>query len=117
LCFAAYLLKIGEAMQQTELWIGVVEMKPLDRRAYGAAGAFTNIVTWANDLESFRRKAEIIAETIQMYVAEVDNAEPLAARGGSTTLSEEIDDMVRRAETNPNAIVWGTFHRYPFDEA
>jgi hypothetical protein len=50
-------------MQQLELWLGLVELKPLDRKAYGAAGAFTNIVTWANDLEGFRRKADVIAAT------------------------------------------------------
>jgi hypothetical protein len=102
---------------QLELWIGLVELKPLDRKAYGAAGAFTNIVTWANNLESFRRKAEVIAETIEMYVADIDGAEPLAARGTKFSITEDIDDMVSRAESNPNAIVYGTFHRYPHDEA
>jgi hypothetical protein len=104
-------------MRQVELWIGLVELKPLNRQAYGAAGAFTNIVTWANDPEGFRRKAEVIAATINMYVADVEGAEPLAQRAETRIMTEEIDDMVLRAESNPDAIVYGTFHRYRFDEA
>jgi hypothetical protein len=104
-------------MQQPELRIGLVELKPRDRKAYGAAGAFTNIVTWTNDLEGFRRKAEVVAATIDMYVIDVEGAEPLAGRARRSTLTEEVDDMVRRAESNPNAIIWGTFHTYPYDGA
>lgn len=104
-------------MQQPKLWIGLVEVKPLDRKAYGAAGAFTNIVTWACDLEQFRNKTETIAATLDMFVADIEGAEPLAERMKSWSLPEEIEDMVLRAESNQNAIVYGTFHRYPFDEA
>jgi hypothetical protein len=32
-------------------------------------------------------------------------------------MTEEIDDMVQRAESNPDAIIYGTFFTYPFDEA
>jgi len=107
----------GQQMFQLELWIGLAELKPLNRKAYGAAGAFTNIVTWACDVEGFRKKCEIIAAKLDMYVADVEGAEPLAERTRTQTLSEEVDDMVLRAESNPNAIVYGTFHNYPFDEA
>jgi hypothetical protein len=101
----------------SELWIGLVEMKPLDCKAYGAAGAFTNVLTWACDLEGFRRKAEIIADSLCMYVTEVEGVEPLTERLKRSTITEEVDDMLLRAESNPNAIIYGTFHRYPFDEA
>jgi hypothetical protein len=100
-----------------ELWIGLVELRPLDREGYGAAGAFTNIVTWASDQEGFRRKAEIIAATLDMFVIDVEGAEPVAQRAEKWSMTEEIDDMLSRAQSNPDAIVYGTFHRYPFDEA
>jgi hypothetical protein len=102
---------------QPELWIGVVEVKPLDRKAYGDAGAFTNIVTWATDQEAFMQKAETIAATLDMYVREVERMEPLVQRRKNRTLTDEIEDMALRAESNPRAIVWKTFHRYPHDEA
>jgi hypothetical protein len=104
-------------MQQLELWIGLVELKPLDRKVFDAAGAFTYIVTWANDPESFRRRADVIAAKMELYVWGVEEVEPLAARVKRYSLTEELDDMVLRAESNPNAIVYGTFHCYPFNEA
>jgi hypothetical protein len=109
--------EIGQQMRSVELWIGVVELKPLNREAYGAAGAFTNIVTWARDVEESRAKSEVIAGTLSMYVMGVEEAEPLADRTKKCQLTEEVADMVFRAESNPNAIIYGTFHQYPFDEA
>jgi len=58
----------------------------------------------------------VIAATMEMYVLDVEGAEPLAERAERSTLTEEIDDMRARAESNPNAIVYGTFHRYLFDQ-
>ena len=62
-------------MRQSELCIGLVELKPLARKAFGSAGAYTNIVTWACDLQSFRNKADEVAATVGMFVADVDWAE------------------------------------------
>jgi hypothetical protein len=101
-------------MAKLELWIGVVEFKPLDRKAYGAAGSFTNIITWAQNQSEFRDKAAEIALTMNLYVAEIENVEPVAEREKRNWVpSEEIEDMLLRAESHPNAIVYGTFHRYP----
>lgn len=60
-----------------ELWIGLVELKLLDRQSHGAAGAFANIATWASDPECFRRKAETMAATLDMHVIDVEGAEPI----------------------------------------
>ena len=103
--------------QPPELWIGVVELKPLDREEYGAAGAFTNIITWASNAMEFRKKAETIAATLNLYVFGIEREEPLAQRTNKYTVSDDIEDMIQRAESNPNAIVYGTFHRYPSNEA
>lgn len=101
-------------MSQDALWIGLVELKPLDPRIYGAAGAFTNILTWACNSEGFRRKADVIAATLDMYVTEVEGAEPLMERMQRADLTEELDEMLLRAQSNPSAIIYGTFHRYSF---
>jgi hypothetical protein len=102
---------------QLELWIGFVEARPLDRAAYGASGAFTYIVTWACDASEFRKKADTIVATLNLYVIGFEGEEPFAQWSEGRTISEEIEDMARRAEFNPNAIVWGTFHRYSVDQA
>lgn len=101
--------------QQPELWIGLVEVRSLDRGAY-EAGAFTYIVTWACNATEFRKKADTIVATLGLYVAGIEGEEPLAQWTKRRTPSEEIEDMIQRAEFNPNAIVWGTFHRYRFDQ-
>src|SRR5258708_5746547 len=95
-------------MQQPELWIGLVEVKPLDRKAYGAAGAFTNIVTWACDIEEFRKKTETIAATLDMFVVDVEGAAPLTERIKAWSLPEEIEDMVLRATTPAVVAVLGS---------
>jgi predicted neutral ceramidase superfamily lipid hydrolase len=46
-----------------------------------------------------------------MYVAGVEGVEPLAQRAEKRTMTEEVDDMVLRAESNLDAIAYG----YLFD--
>jgi hypothetical protein len=98
------------------LWLGLVEMKPLDHAALAAAGAFTNVLTWASDAEEFRRKAERLAANLDMYVFDVEDVSSLSDRLLVSRPDEELEDMVVRAESDPNSVVYGTFHCYPFDE-
>ncbi len=105
----------SSGLTRRELWIGLVELKPLNRQACGAAGAFTNILTWADSLSSFTQKAGELAVSLNMY--DVEGAEPLRERTSRVTLTAEVEDMLTRAESNPEAIVYGTFHSYPFDAA
>ncbi len=95
----------------------MVELRPFDRRVFGSAGAFTNIVTWAADSSEFRTKAETIAATMHLFVVDIEDAEPLAERTKRCSVDDQIEDMARRAESNPNAIVYGTFHCYERDGA
>lgn len=103
-------------VQPPELWIGLVEVRPLDRAEYRAAGAFTYIVTWAQSAPEFRRKAEYIVATLNLFVVDVEGEGPLAKWTEAHSPSPEIEDMIQRAEFNPKAIVWGTFHEYRSDQ-
>jgi hypothetical protein len=102
-----------------ELWIGLVELRPLPGADLlrGAAGAFTRIVTWASNASEYRQKAELLAKHLNLYVMSVDREEPAASLERRVGFTEEIADLILRAETNPNAILYGTFHRYLSDEA
>jgi len=100
-----------------ELWIGLVELRPLDRSTFHDAGAFTSVVTWAFDIDSFQRKADLVAAHLDMFVAGIEEVETLVERREKRTLSEEIEDIVSRAELNPNAVIFGTFYTYRHDEA
>jgi hypothetical protein len=99
-------------VEHNELWIGLVELRPVDSRAFGSAGASTTIVTWATDADEFRRKAETVASTVDMFVLDVEKVEPLARRVARETLSEELQDIVFRVESNRDCIIFGTFYTY-----
>ncbi|HKR94646.1 MAG TPA: hypothetical protein VJW55_04770 [Candidatus Angelobacter sp.] len=101
----------------SQLWIGLVHLRPRKKGNKDFAGAYTNIITWACDSASFQTKAETIAATMDLYVVEIEDEEPLVERTSDSTLSEELEDMRARAEFNPNAIVYGTFHQYSHDDA
>jgi hypothetical protein len=107
-------------MSARELWIGMVELKALPGSDYltDRAGAFTNIVTWASDAAEFRRNVALLAAKMQLYVVEIENEEPIADRERRGWVpSEEIEDVIQRARSNQNAIIYSTFHTYRFDTA
>ena len=88
-------------VQDSELWIGLVEARPHDPKIYDAAGAFTHIVTWASDASEFRKKAEEVLATLDLYVFGVECEKPLAQWLEKRDPSDEIEDMIQRAEFNP----------------
>lgn len=65
----------------------------------------------------FHKKAAKILATLDLYVFGVEGEEPLVQWLKKRDPSGEIEGMIQRAELNPNAIVWGTFHRYRLDQA
>jgi hypothetical protein len=48
------------------------------------------------------------AATRDMFVADLEGAEPVAERVKRWGITKETDDVIQRAEGNPNAIVYGT---------
>jgi hypothetical protein len=103
----------------SELWIGVAHIRKLDgcEIMAGAAGAYTNIITWASNEEEFRKKVEIIASKLVVFVVEIEAAEPVSQRKERLGLSGDLGELVESAEHNPNAILYGTFHNYLKDDA
>jgi hypothetical protein len=110
--------------QQKQLWIGMVEVRALDGQSQiilgDSKGAFVNVVTWASDAEQYRHNVNLVIDKLGgLFVSEVVNPEPVEIRrariGGQ--LSEDVEDMVSRAEGNPNAIIYGTFHLFATDDA
>ncbi|PYX47012.1 MAG: hypothetical protein DMG79_15015, partial [Acidobacteria bacterium] len=70
------------------------------------------------DAEEYQRNAELVVGELGLFIGEVINPEPVEARkkrkGGFT---EEIEDIISRAQDNPNAIIYGTFHTFEKDNA
>jgi hypothetical protein len=104
-----------------QLWIGAVEVRPLKRNNEilgDAKGAFVNIVTWASDAEEYWRNAELVVAKLGLFIGEVVSPEPVEMRRKREgAFEEDIEDMVSRAQDNPNAIIYGTFHTFEKDNA
>jgi hypothetical protein len=76
-----------------------------------------NVVTWASNADEFRSNADLVLAELGLFVVEVEDPEPVAIRTKKAKFEEEIEDMIARAETNPNAIIYGTFHTWKRDTA
>jgi hypothetical protein len=106
-----------------QLWIGMVEVRALSGQSEildGGRGAFVNIVTWALDAEEYRRNAELVISDLgDLFVSEVVNPEPVGTRSArmGAEFSEEVEDMISRAQGNPKAIIYGTFYSFKRDNA
>jgi hypothetical protein len=110
----------SSGVKEEELWIGLVNVKPLPQAPgalNGAAGAFVNIITWATDLATFKAKAETVAATYDVYVVEIENAESVSLRKSKFTVDDEIEELILQAEGNEDYILCGTFHEYPHETA
>ena len=107
-------------MRTSELSIGLVHLRPLKKPhdiLRGRSGAYTNMLSWASSREEFAAKADQLAKDLSMWVMEVDDCEPLEERRKNSSLAAELEELAAHAEGNPNAILFGTLHTYPHDEA
>ena len=105
--------------ERKQLWIGLVEVRALKPTEVlgDAKGAFVNLVTWAADAGQFKSNAELVLGKLGLFVVEIENPEPVSTRRKKAGFEEEIEDMIARAENNPNAIIYGTFHTWKRDTA
>src|SRR4030081_1200387 len=117
----AHIMNIGSnSLPKTrQLWIGKLEVRPLKGSHIlgDAKGAFVNVVTWACDAEEFRRNADLVLGELRLFILEVEDAEPVSTRREKAMFEDAIEDMVARAQENPNAIIYGTFHTWDRDSA
>jgi hypothetical protein len=112
-------LPMTDRSRRKQLWIGKVEVrapKATDVLA-DAKGAFVNLVTWASDIYEFKSNAELVLGKLGLSIIDIENPEPVSIRRQKADFDDEIEDMVSRAENNPNAIIYGTFHTWTRDDA
>ncbi len=96
---------------RSQIWIGTLEVSYFhpdapDTRKNG----FTNVTTWAVSAEEFRDKCIRMLRSYGWTLLNVERANPIPENG---EFSEEVEDMLERTRTSPNAIIYGTFHTYP----
>jgi hypothetical protein len=93
------------------IWIGTIEISWSDEKTPTVfQPAFTVVTTWATSPEEFRDKCVRMLENYGWNLLGVEQAKPVPNDG---EFSEEVEDMLTRTRTNPNAIIYGTFHSYP----
>jgi hypothetical protein len=98
-------------MTQPDIWIGTVEISYTKENAPTAfKPAFTVITTWACNADEFREKCNRMLEHYGWKLVEVGRANPVPDNGA---FSKEVEDMLERTRSNPNAIIYGKFHTYP----
>ena len=105
------------------LWIGIVEVRSIDpnNELLGdAKGAFVNVVTWASGESEYRHNVELLIKKMaDLFIVDMNNIEPVEEKKRRTAgiLADDVDEIIFRAEANPNAIIYGTFHKYLKDDA
>jgi hypothetical protein len=106
-----YILTRGRQVTQPDIWIGTIEISWTDEKTPKVfQPAFTVVTTWAGNAEEFREKCTRMLESYGWKLLDVDRANPVPDNG---EFSEEVEDMLERTRSNPNAIIYGTFHSYP----
>ena len=94
-----------------QIWKLVAEVlvEPGDMPS-GLTKGFMNVTTWADSADSARDKLARYIERFNWHIISVEDARPVA--DNEEYVDEEMEDMITRTRTNPNAIVLGTFHGY-----
>lgn len=103
--------------KRKDLWVGLVHLRPYQRgKTWDFAGTYSNIITWASDRESYGEKVRRLAAENQLFVVDIEDEEPISDRLKKYEMSDDLRDLISKAETNPSAILFGTFHTYLDDE-
>lgn len=98
-------------MTQPDVWIGTIEISRADEKTPNVfRPAFTVVTTWAASPEEFREKCIRMLQSYGWKLLGVEHSSPVTNDG---VFSEEVEDMLERTRTNPEAIIYGTFHSYP----
>ena len=96
-----------------------MEVRPLSRSTVlsDRKGAFVDLVTWAADPHEFESRAGLVFGDLGLFVVGIENLEPVADRKKKTELNADVEEMIERAESDLDAIIYGTFHTWRRDTA
>ena len=105
-------LSRGGQVAQPEIWIGTIEISWSDEKSTPNVfrPAFTVVTTWATSSQEFRENYIQILTSHGWNLLGVERANPVPNDG---EFSEEVEDMLERTRSNPNAIIYGAFYSYP----
>lgn len=96
---------------QPEIWIGTIEVYFANPETPNVwKPAFTTVTTWACNFEEFSQKCNRVLESYGWKLLAIERASPVS---DNDDFSPEAEEMLERAKSNPNPIIYGTFHTYP----
>ena len=94
-----------------EVWIGTIEVSYFHPDNPGTRrNAFTTVTTWASNSDEFAEKCDRMLRDYGWTLLGVERASRVPEEG---EYSEEVEGMLERTRSNPNAIIYRTFHSYP----
>ena len=94
-----------------EIWIGTIEISYFNWDSPDIRkNAFTVVTTWASNVEEFTEKCSRMLEGYGWQLIGIEKAIPAPP---DRDFSDEVNDMLERTRSNPNAIIYGTFYTYP----
>lgn len=92
------------------LWIGIAEVLTEPSEPSGDTRAFTNVVTWAEDVASYGRMVESVFSNYGWTLIGTENVREV---NDTASYAEDIAEIIAKAKNNPNACMFSTFHYYP----
>jgi hypothetical protein len=93
-----------------KLWIGLVEVLTEPSVGDGNTRAYTNVITWASTVSDYADSVTNVFTEYGWTVLGIENERPI---DGETDFSDEITEIIERAQQNPKACIYATFHYYP----
>jgi hypothetical protein len=96
-----------------EIWIGLAEVAAGPECNILATGkaAFTNVLTYAETQDEYRRKVIEMMEHYGAAVLDINDIEPLRSRLEKTSVDDEL--LAIADELEPEHIRFGTLHTFP----
>ncbi len=95
--------EIWELRAEVEMTSGHPDLEPEYARG------FMNIVTWATSAQAAEEKVQQYLDTVHLKLLRVDEATLVDP---SLTYGDVMQDAIARTQSNPDAIILGTFHAY-----
>ena len=102
-------------MSDGHIWVGLAFLKANPkvkrfRRFSKGKGAYVNVVAWAASKTTFEEKVKRHAEWLDCILVEIEEVQLLESRMDAPDFPEELIDMRRSANRQPDATMFGTFH-------
>jgi len=93
-----------------EIWKVLAEIlvEPGDMPS-GSTKGFMNVITWADSADQAKQKLARYLESFKWHLIDIEDAQPIDE---DVDYGEEIETMINKTRSNPEAIILGTFHSY-----